>query len=220
MKLLKDIFTYAFRGSGKYIFFFCVVLSLIGKITSFAPAIGGIAWLFISTYFCATYFQMIRSSANAEKEAPEFPTVTSLIDDLIMPMLQTIGVCIVSFGPLLGYILWAGEAGNRMVGYGLLAFGVVYYPMAMLAVVVLGYAWALSPHIVVPAIFRGGWLYWLAVVLLSLLYFGLGWVSDTDGINFWVEPFVLSIISTYTLMTNARILGVVYRERKEQLGWW
>lgn len=30
---------------------------------------------------------------------------------------------------------------------------------------------------------------------------------------------VMSLIAGYTLMTNARILGVVYRERKEQLGW-
>jgi hypothetical protein len=29
----------------------------------------------------------------------------------------------------------------------------------------------------------------------------------------------MAIVGSYTLMTNARILGVVYRERKEELGW-
>jgi hypothetical protein len=29
----------------------------------------------------------------------------------------------------------------------------------------------------------------------------------------------MSVVSTYVMMTNARILGVVYRERQEDFGW-
>lgn len=87
-------------------------------------------------------------------------------------MLQIFVVATVSFGPFVGYVIRAGdEAANPMIAYALLGLGVVYFPMAILAVVILGYTGALSPHIVLPAIFRGGWIYWLGVTLLLLLYF-------------------------------------------------
>jgi hypothetical protein len=37
--------------------------------------------------------------------------------------------------------------------------------------------------------------------------------------SFIIGPVVMFLVSSYTMMTNARILGVVYRERQEELGW-
>jgi hypothetical protein len=34
-----------------------------------------------------------------------------------------------------------------------------------------------------------------------------------------IGTLVMSLVGSYTLMTNARILGVIYRERQEELGW-
>jgi hypothetical protein len=34
-----------------------------------------------------------------------------------------------------------------------------------------------------------------------------------------VGPVLLAFVGMYTMMTNGRLLGIVYRERKEQLGW-
>jgi hypothetical protein len=135
-------------------------------------------------------------------------------------MLQVLVVGLASFGPLIGYMIWTGdERFNPMIGYGLVGFGVIYFPMAMLAVVVLGYTGALSPHIVVPAIFRGGWLYWVGVLMLCLLYVaGLIIEAALSG-SLIIGTLVMSLVGSYTLMTNARILGVIYRERQEELGW-
>jgi hypothetical protein len=91
--------------------------------------------------------------------------------------------------------------------------------MAMLAVVVLGYTGAHSPHIVIPAIFRGGGLYWLGVFLLCLLYVADTIIENAMSGSFIIGPVVMFLVSSYTMMTNARILGVVYRERQEELGW-
>jgi len=91
--------------------------------------------------------------------------------------------------------------------------------MAMLAVVVLGYTGALSPHIVFPAIFNGGRIYWIGVVLLVLLYafiLGVEWLFSGYLI---IGHLLLAVVGSYSLMTNARILGVVYRERQDELGW-
>lgn len=220
MNILKDILTYAYRGGGKYVLIVCVVLSVVAKLASIAPLVGPLAGILLSGYFCATYFQMIQSSATGGREAPEFPDTANLFEDIIWPMLQIVVVGLVSFGPFIGYSIWAGdERLNPLIGYGLLGGGVIYFPMAMLAVVVLGYTGALSPHIVIPAIFRGGWLYWVGVFMLCLLYIARSMIESALSGNLVLGTLVISLVGAYTLMTNARILGVVYRERQEELGW-
>ncbi len=220
MNILKDILTYAYRGSGKYVLIVCVVLSVVAELAGIAPLVGPIAALLLSAYFCAIYFQMIQSSATGGKEAPEFPDTANFFEDIIWPMLQIFVVGLVSFGPFIGYMIWAGEERfDPLIGYGLIGLGVIYFPMAMLAVVVLGYTSALSPHIVVPAIFRGGWLYWVGVLMLCLLYVAGSIIEDALSGSLIIGTLVMSLVGSYTLMTNARILGVVYRERQEELGW-
>jgi hypothetical protein len=220
MNVFHDILTFAWRGSGKYVLITCVVLSLVADLASLAPLIGILASLLMSGYFCAVYYQLIESSATGGKEAPEFPDTSNLLEDIIMPMLQIIAVAIVSFGPCIGYlILGGGESANPLITLGLLALGIIYFPMAMLAVVILGYTGALSPHIVIPAIARGGWIYWIGVVMLFALYFIKSEIGDAFSGQIIIGNLIMAVIGSYTLMTNARILGVVYRERQDELGW-
>ena len=220
MTNIKDIITYAYRGSGKYIFLLCVILSIVAKLAGLAPGIGAFASILLFGYFCALYYQMIQSSATGGREAPEFPDTANIMEDIIWPMLQIIVVFLVSFGPLLGYSLWAGEAGfDNRIGNTLLVVGVIYFPMAMLAVVVLGYTGALSPHIVIPSICRGGWIYWIGVLMLCLLYYLGSIIEGVMSGHFFIGHIVVSIVGVYTMMTNARILGLVYRERQEELAW-
>jgi hypothetical protein len=220
MNLLKDILSYAYRGSGKYVLIVCVVLSVVAKLAGIVPLVGPIAALFLSGYFCAIYFQLIQSSAIGGKEAPEFPETANLFEDIIWPMLQTFIVTLVSFSPMIGYSILAGaNQFNALIFYGLAVLGAVYFPMAMLAVVVLGYTGALSPHIVIPAIFRGGWFYWIGTFLLCLLYIASSAIDNALSSDIIIRTLAMSLVGSYTLMTNARILGIVYRERQEQLGW-
>lgn len=220
MAILKDILTYAYRGSGKYVLIVCVALSLAAKLAGIAPLVGPIATLLLGAYFCALYFQMIQSSATGGKEAPEFPDTANFFEDIIWPMLQILMVGLVSFGPMIGYLFWTGEEhAQPLVAWGLLGFGAIYFPMAMLAVVVLGHTGALGPHIVIPAIFRAGWLYGFAVLMLCLLYLAESAIESALSGLFLIKFIVLAFVGAYTLMTHARILGIVYRERQEELGW-
>lgn len=219
MNILIDILTFAWRGRGKYVLTTCVGLSVIADLAGLAPAIGAIASLLLSGYFCAVFYQLIQSTATGGKEAPEFPETSNIIEDIIWPMLQILAVGLVSFGPFMGYAIWAGKSVNPMLAYALLGFGVVYFPMAILAVVILGYTGALSPHIVLPALFRGGWIYWVAVIMLLVLYFVGSLVEDIFSRKIIVGHLIMAVMGSYTLMTNARILGVVYRERQDELGW-
>ena len=68
-------------------------------------------------------------------------------------------------------------------------------------------------------LFRSGWFYWLGVLLLAALYHVGSIIQGMMSGYFIVGHIVMSIVGVYTMMTNARILGLVYRERQEELAW-
>jgi len=218
--ILKDILTYAYRGSGKYLLITCVVLSVVGDLAGVLPLIGFVVSLMVSGFFCAIYFQLIQSTATGGSEAPEFPDLSDFLGDIIWPMVQVFVVSLISFGPGIAYALMSHQSGpHPLITLGLLGLGAIYFPMAVLAVVVLGTLGAASPHIVVPAIFRAGWLYWLGIGLLILLVAVGSVIGSAFSGSVILSALVTSIVGAYTAMTNARILGVIYRERQEELGW-
>ena len=59
MGIIQDIFTYPFRGSGKYMILFGTLLAVAAELAKFAPLFGGIASLFLAAYLTATYFELI-----------------------------------------------------------------------------------------------------------------------------------------------------------------
>jgi len=220
MSLAQDILTYAFRGSGKYVLGFVVVLSVISVMIRFAPVVGGIASILVSAYFCAVFYNLINSSAIGDDEAPMFPEVEEIFRDMIFPLLQIILIFCLSFGPLIGYSIWAGEDGiDLKIEIALAISGILYAPMALLAVVVLSDTFAMSPHVVIPSIFRAGWLYWIAVALLVGLYFLEFFLAEMFSGSWIVGTIVISLVGGITMMTNARILGLIYRVRGEELNW-
>ena len=220
MPIAQDILSYGFRGGGKWTLVIGTILSLAADLAGFAPILGLVAIVLLSGYFCAIYFDIIQTTATGSMEAPYMPDTTNVVADLLWPMFQVILVFLVSFGPWIGYGLFSPQEELSLpLFYALLVFGVIYFPMAMLAVVVLGYLGAMSPHIVLPAIFRGGGVYWLAVFMIVLLYMTEGFVGQVLEDRPLLGTFVLAVLGIYAMMTNGRALGIVYRERQEELGW-
>ncbi len=219
MNVFKDIFTYPVRGGGKYILVIGAILTIASHLMSIAPLVGGIAGLILFAYFCATFFKMIESSATGGKEAPEYPDISNLFEDVIWPMLQLVIIGLISFGPMMIYQYYAGKGAQVPIVAALEIFGTVYSPMAVLAVVVLGRMSAASPHIVIPSIFRAGWYYLLAVGLLALIS-GLNSAFEhfLAGL-FIVKYVVMAVVGMYCLMANARTLGLIFRDRREELNW-
>ena len=218
MSVIQDVFSYAVRGNGKYILIIGSVIHVMSYLMGFAPLIGIIANWILFAYFCAVYFQIIETTATGSTEAPEFPEISNPVGDLLVPMCKVCGVALAVFSPLIAY-LFAVDNPSAGVVFALAGAAAVYFPMAMMAVVVLGYLGAMGPQIVVPAIFRAGGLYWLSVFLLLMLYLGQIYVVDAvEGIPF-LGQIVSAVVSMYLLMTNGRMLGIIYRERREEMGW-
>lgn len=198
---------------------FGAILSLVADLASLAPVVGGVASLLLFGYFCAVYFKIIESSAVGGKEAPEYPELSNIMEDIIWPMLQIVIVILVSFGPAWGYLIYAGKDAHAGMAFALTGLGILYAPMAMLAVVILGHMGALSPHIVLPAIFRAGWLYLAAVLLLLVIYGLQGVVANFLAGWFIIKFLILAFVSMYCLMANGRALGLIFRDRREELNW-
>jgi|TARA_B110000908_G_scaffold155637_1_gene194018 hypothetical protein len=220
MNPIIDILTYAYRGSGKSILITCAILSVLAALASFAPLFGIIASILFTGYFCAIFYQIIKSTATGGKEAPEFPETSNIIEDMISPMLQVFTVVIVSFTPYFAYryFILSGDS-ESLISVVLLALGIIYFPMAILSVVILGSIGCCSPHIVIPSIFRGGWIYWIGILMLCLVYLTEVLIGSIFQGNFILGTLVMAVVTSYSLMTNARVLGIVYRERQDKLHW-
>ncbi|QJE97181.1 hypothetical protein [Luteolibacter luteus] len=196
------------------------ILSALSEWVQFAPMFGVIASLILGAYLIATYFEIIETTATGSNEAPMFPNVSNVWEDLVWPMLKSVIVFFASFAPVLIYTYGVDEAHQQKgLVFALLGFGAIYFPMAMMAVVVLGYLGAISPHIVFPAIIRAGGLYWLAVFLFALLFmFEMFLGGLVAGIPI-AGTLIMAAVGIIVMMLNGRILGIIYRERREEMGW-
>lgn len=218
--MVHDVITYPLRGNGKYILALGTGLALARELTVFLPPfINFIAGVLLTGFLCATLFEIIQASASGVDEAPEFPEVTSVFEDLIWPMVQVVLIVLLSFAPWEAWGAWGEGAENRWLDQGFLLLGIVYCPMALLAVVVRGSLIAVSPHVVVLSIIRAGWAYGVAVLILALLYLmgdlAHGWLGDRRIVG----TLILAPAGIFALMATGRTLGLVYRRREEQLAW-
>ena len=220
MAIFKDIFTYAYRGESKHVLIICVILLIAAQLVIFAPLVGFIASIFIYGYLCATFYNLVQSTATGGKDAPDFPEIANFVEDLLWPMVQIMFVFLVSFAPYFAHMWLADESVSySAVSFLLQVIGYTYLPMGILAVVVLGYTGAVSPHVVIPAIIRCGRFYWLSVISLVIVHLVSVVFEIALSDFFIIKALLMSVISAYVFMTNARILGVVFREREDELGW-
>jgi predicted neutral ceramidase superfamily lipid hydrolase len=219
MTLLGDIFSYAIRGNGKYMLVIGSVLSLVQALAANAPVIGFLALCILACYFCAYYFDVVQSTAAGGDSAPEFPSFSNMVTDIVWPAFQTLIVLFVSMSPLFWYVWFGPEEGSPGIHLLLAGLGITYFPMALLAIIILGRLGAMSPHIVLPSIVRAGGLYWLAVFLLLIIYLCEVTLGTVLADTFLVGPLIMAVVGMYSLLTNGRVMGVIYREKSEELNW-
>lgn len=225
MSIIGDSLTYPFRGNGKYLLIIGAVLSILSDLASFAPLglIRIIAVLILFGYFCAIYFEIIQTTSTGSDEAPEFPGVSDPLEDLVKPALWVIAVTLFAAAPTFAYFIFTDatleEPGSPLIHYSLMFYFAFYFPITMLAVVNCGTLAAALPHVVVISIFRAGPIYLTAVALLVAVYIVCDMLTEQiASMSILVWP-LISVVSMYAMMVNGRTLGLLYREREEELGW-
>jgi hypothetical protein len=221
---IRDVLTYPLQRNGRP---FLVVGSLILLLGEFIGTLQTLWFasltssLLIFAYLCGLYYELIEISSHEDDTVHSFPDLTELLDDIAWPTLKVLAVLLLSSWPMWAWYLWGDPEASvsSWVVPVLLGLATLYFPMAMLATVMHGTLLATSPHIVLPAIFRGGLLYLLAAGLIGGLYAGQWYSSHLLPENPWLAAGVRSVTSMYLLLTNARALGRLYLWKEEKLAW-
>jgi hypothetical protein len=141
-----------------------------------------------------------------------------------------LGTTLLCFLPAIGmyiYIQVNGQASEDTQWYGWCLIGFIllgsfYFPMAFTGVAMFDSVAAVNPLLIVPSILRIFKAYVLAVVLLAVIV-TFRWMTGTflkSIIPMPVLPdLIMSFVGLYLVMVEMRVLGLMYRAKKEELGW-
>jgi len=208
--MISDIFTYPFRGTGKYILIIGAVLSLLLSLGTYFPFLGFILAICASGYFSAYMFKIINSTACGFEEACDWPDFRDFFGDLIVPWLCMLSASFFSFGPYV--IISSFFEGAGILSYALLILGVIHMPMAILCVALSQAMRSAFWANTIPKILDSLPQYLFIVLLfggLSLLSRMLNKALDAIPVLGWFFSYFMGM---YTLMVTGRMLGLFYRD--------
>ena len=86
------------------------ILFVISRLVSYSPFLSGTASLFVFAYLCGLYFELVELSSDEDYELFAFPDISDPIEDIILPTMKVNGVIIISFLPLIAWIIWGDES--------------------------------------------------------------------------------------------------------------
>jgi len=242
---IPGAFIYPFKGAGVIIII--VVTIFFGCLNFFSPKtryyIPQTAnWTLMIKILAVGYLfafmqSIIHAAAIGEEEMPSPPGMGNFWEDILLPCLQFGGLLLVCFGPALGvgwYMIGSGDSSFWPVLVAALIFGMLYFPMAFLAVAMLDSVMAANPVQIIPSIIRvpGEYLvtcFFLAIVFglpplgdkLIPLMFPQELATKDMGMLFGylaTEAF-WGVFGLYLLVVGMRILGLLFFCKRDKLAW-
>ena len=215
--MIADALSYPLRGSGILVMMIGTVVAMLLQLAAFAPVIGLLAILIFYAYFIAYYYQILQKTATGSDVEPDWPDVTDFLDDMVSPTLHVIGVFVIS------NLLWAlaiwqtGE--DSLLSWAAQAFGMFYFPMALLGVVILGNLGGANPFHVIPSIVRTISTYAMVGFIAVGLSFLIDFIISKLSGNPIVSQGIATALTLYFITAHARLLGMFYRKEEEKLNW-
>ena len=216
-KPLMDALGYPVRGSGRILLVIGAVLSAVLGFASGFSLFGGIASLLGLAYFYAYYHSIVESTVSWNEDPPDWPDISDLVGEVIVPTVRTAGVFLLSFLPMLGCVVLARKLGggiwsSPLVWLGIL-WGVLYFPMAILHFIVSNEMINALPWHVLPKILKAMPVY---LLLAGLLLAGLI-ISVVVEVLLGRIPLVGGLMAAgaglYFMMAQARLAGIFYRDQ-------
>jgi hypothetical protein len=229
-------FKYPFKGDGIILICSGTILLLLVDgmrwISHYAVFYGLIAVIILTIfgtgYLTAFLRGVITSTAVGEDEMPDWPEIQDFGSDIFVPFMQLIGTVLFCYLPTIGLTIYAfrDETGDTAwLGPATVAtmlFGCVYFPMAFTAVAMTDSVVAVNPLVVIPSIMKVLRPYLLAVAVLAVILL-VRWLLQRlleVILPFPVLPTIItSPIGLYLLVVEMRVLGLLYRNNKDELGW-
>lgn len=226
---LPGAFLYPFKGNGLY-------LLLVGAVCyAVMDMAGSFLWrlkIIVLGYLFAYLQKIIHASAQGEAENPGWPDFGDIWSDIVLPFTQLLGCFAMCLGPALGLIFWcfdwsqvlSGTADPWMLGLVALTalVGAATLPMAVLAVAMFDTLAALNPFVIFPAMLKVPVEYLVVLTVtgaIVMVQIGKLYLLKL-AIPLPLVPSLLgSMISFYLMMVEVRMLGLMYRAKRHELGW-
>ena len=228
-KHLIEAFIYPFRENGWMILISGTIVFTIVKF-AFVGAkrvpIYGWILMFLLGFFSISYFytflkHVIADSARGEDSPPSWPEITDLFSDLFLPFWQFIGLIVACALPMLLATGFAPDSFKPITVISFFVFGLLYFPMGLLAVTQYDTIAALNPLLILNSIARilGHYLVTCAILLVLLVIQSLsGRIVDNPALRMLTLP-IAQFAFIYLLVVMGRVLGILYHVNQRRLGW-
>jgi hypothetical protein len=233
---LPGVFVYPAKGAGIFVLIVCAIV--MGALEWLGTVFFSIFVIFIWVVFLGYLFSfmqnIIHSTAAGDEEMPGWPS----FDDLGGCFLRLLGALALSFGVPIVFTVMALVSEKPAIASTLmlpaLAFGCLYFPMALLAVAMKDTPLAANPLVVLPAIAKMPGDYIITVVLMGMVlaikHLGEPMIGAIfprgSSTHSMAKMFVYFgamglwyFMGVYLLAVNMRILGLLYLTKKHKFGW-
>ncbi|HTS20065.1 MAG TPA: hypothetical protein VMP11_20995 [Verrucomicrobiae bacterium] len=229
---LASALVYPFRSVGGLLVL-GVGTILVGVIAYGLPFLYGyIITIGVYGCMCNYLFDVVLTTANGEDKPPGLPDFSDWWDDVLQPILLVISTTVLCFTPSILYFIgylwhcwyqgWVPDPTEPVCAVGVLGLALLsslYYPMALLAVVMFNAKRAVNPQIVLPSIARVLRPYGLVCAFMILV----GLVQVAFRVTFAPDSlfghFVGVTLKLWGSIASMRLLGLLYRMHKSELAW-
>ena len=214
---IRRALVYPFRGNG-VIILICgtIFFGLLDLVPSFFFAI--ILWIISWGYLFAFMQRIVVTSAAGEEDPPEFPEVSDIVSDIVMPFLQLVVTLFISC--IVPLIIWVKL--GAFPGQFAMLLSMIYFPMALLGVAMSDSFGALNPVFVLSSVMKVFKQYLVTCFVFGGLIFFYGFVQGVLAeMDIPLIPlfFIFWFVFLVFLMIGMRILGMLYYLNKQKLGW-
>jgi hypothetical protein len=203
-----------------------VVLRLLGKFSSQAPfllvlslpisIVGFLLSVLLYLYLYWFFYECIRDSATGGVRAPETIANTPGFGEMFWQWLRTICCLLVFIAPVFIYYQYTKRADTAL--WALLVYAIIFFPIALLAVVMFDSLSGLNPVLLIGSILSTFLPYCAMIAAFVTVGFLLvNNVPETD--NSPVLRFVFRCANVYLLIVVAHLLGWFYWRFQDKLNW-
>jgi predicted RNA-binding Zn-ribbon protein involved in translation (DUF1610 family) len=218
---LPRAFLYPFLGNGKFLLLSGTVFFAALDVLASIPILEIFIGVFVGGYLCAYMMKIMRTSADGSNKPPEWPEFFDWWQSIARPLALTGGAILVSFCPALIYWYFTSVAHptDFHLFVVLVGFGILYLPMALLAVALYESLLALNPLFLIGATLKVGPHYLLACILLALVFVFSQFLQGVLTSVTFFSVILARLLSLYLLLVEMRVIGIMYRTYKSRLNW-
>jgi hypothetical protein len=198
----------------------------------FAFVWGLIALIFLTVTgvgYLTRYLQyIVTDTVSGKNEMPDWPDMSDFSGEVRSPFFQFLGLVALCFAPAIVLTIYAGHAeeGGPWLGVATVAamlIGAIYFPMAFAAVAMYDSLGAVNPLLIVPSILKIPKEYAITIalfaVILTVRWVCVNVVPELLGIPYILPAIIANFLGLYLLVVEMRILGLMCRTKKDELGW-